>query len=173
MGSQATKATTSSTSPAAQARAPRVPTGGPSGIARPSVANPIRFQGQHLDSQTGLYKMGLRYYDPTIGRWTQKDPLNLYQDPKQANRYAYAGSDPVNNADPSGATYCTEQGICFWPDSNYSPRPTPTCLGYAGEHPECPLPSSEGSFLGDFTQCAILSFIARRLVCPPTVEFEF
>jgi RHS repeat-associated protein len=80
-------------------------------ISGPSVANPIRFQGQHLDSQTGLYKMGLRYYDPTIGRWTQKDPLNLYQDPRQANRYAFAGSDPITNADPSGLhTLCDSQG---------------------------------------------------------------
>jgi RHS repeat-associated protein len=66
-------------------------------------SNPIRFQNQFLDAQTGLYKMGLRYYDPPVARWTQRDPLNVFQDPRQANRYAYAGDDPVNNADPSGA----------------------------------------------------------------------
>jgi hypothetical protein len=38
-----------------------------------------------------------------VGRWTQKDPLNLFQDPKQGNRYAYAGGDPANTIDPSGA----------------------------------------------------------------------
>ncbi len=40
---------------------------------------PWRFAGQHLDQETGLYKMGLRYYDPQTMRWTQKDPLNLFQ----------------------------------------------------------------------------------------------
>jgi RHS repeat-associated protein len=68
---------------------------------------PWRFAGQYLDTETGLYKMGLRYYDPSTMRWTQKDPLNLFQDPKQGNRYSYAGSDPVNNVDPTGLNYCT------------------------------------------------------------------
>lgn len=79
-------------------------------VAGPSVANPIRFQGQYLDSQTGVYKMGLRYYDPTTMRWTQTDPLNLFQDPRQANRYAYAGADPVNQADPSGLDIIDDLG---------------------------------------------------------------
>ena len=55
-----------------------------------------------LDSETGLYHQGLRYYDPSLGRWTQKNPLNLFQDPRQVNRYVYAGADPINLVDPSG-----------------------------------------------------------------------
>jgi RHS repeat-associated protein len=74
-------------------------------------SNPIRFQNQFLDAQTGLYKMGLRYYDPPVGRWTQRDPLNLFQDPRQANRYAFAGDDPVNGTDPSGAIGCWDLGL--------------------------------------------------------------
>ena len=69
-------------------------------------ANPIRFQNQYLDTETGLYKMGARYYDPSVMRWTQKDPLNLFQDPRQGNRYAFVGGDPVNRVDPSGMDYC-------------------------------------------------------------------
>jgi RHS repeat-associated protein len=67
--------------------------------------SPIRFQNQYLDSETGLYKIGVRYYDPEIGRWTQKDPLNLFQDPRQGNRYLYAGADPVNMVDPGGMSF--------------------------------------------------------------------
>lgn len=67
-----------------------------------AVPNAIRFAGEYYDAQTKLYKIGVRYYDPSVGRWTQKDPLNLFQDPRQANRYAYAGADPVNRTDPSG-----------------------------------------------------------------------
>jgi RHS repeat-associated protein len=37
--------------------------------------NPWRFAGTsnyYFDSGTGLYKVGLRYYDPALARWTQK-----------------------------------------------------------------------------------------------------
>ena len=34
--------------------------------------NPWKFAGGFLDSSTGLYKYGIRYDDPTIGRWTQR-----------------------------------------------------------------------------------------------------
>ncbi len=79
---------------------------------------PWRFAGQYLDQETGLYKMGVRYYDPQTMRWTQKDPLNLFQDPKQGNRYSYAGADPVNNVDPSGmqSLACYEQQRDLWRD---------------------------------------------------------
>ena len=57
----------------------------------------------YLDSSTGLYKFGTRYYDPTHGRWTQQDPVEgSLGDLNAANRYTYAGDDPVNEVDPSG-----------------------------------------------------------------------
>ncbi|WP_438817029.1 RHS repeat-associated core domain-containing protein [Streptomyces griseoflavus] len=46
---------------------------------------------------TGLYKMGHRYYDPTLGRFTQPDPSG-----QETNAYLYAAGDPVNNTDPTG-----------------------------------------------------------------------
>lgn len=62
-----------------------------------TVANPYRYASGHLDTQTGLYKFGARYYDPTVGRWTQQDPSG-----QDANPYAYVGGNPVNFTDPSG-----------------------------------------------------------------------
>jgi hypothetical protein len=51
-----------------------------------------------------LYKFGTRYYDSTLGRWTQQDPVGgSLGDLNSANRYTYAGDDPVNMVDPSGA----------------------------------------------------------------------
>jgi RHS repeat-associated protein len=50
----------------------------------------------------GLYHFGQRYYDPTTGRWTQQDPLNLVSVPTQADRYSYVSGDPVNLSDPGG-----------------------------------------------------------------------
>jgi len=60
-----------------------------------------RFSGAYLD-RTGLYKMGARYYDPAIGRWTQQDPVFNPVDPQLWNRYVYAGNDPINYVDPDG-----------------------------------------------------------------------
>lgn len=67
-----------------------------------NVPNPFRFAGEHLDQGTRLYKIGARYYDPRLGRWTQRDPLDQVTEPRQSNRYGYAAQDPVNVTDPSG-----------------------------------------------------------------------
>jgi RHS repeat-associated protein len=50
----------------------------------------------------GIVKFGIRWYDPTTGRWTQQDTLDAPLDPANANRYAYAGDDPVNLIDLTG-----------------------------------------------------------------------
>ncbi|MCA1684036.1 MAG: RHS repeat-associated core domain-containing protein, partial [Actinobacteria bacterium] len=67
-------------------------------------ANPWRYAGGYLDP-TGLYKFGARYYDASVGRWTQQDSIVSLGDPANANRYAYAGDDPVNFVDPSGKEF--------------------------------------------------------------------
>ncbi len=67
----------------------------------------LRFAAGELDAQ-GLYHFGARYYDPSSGRWTQRDPLNQAADLRQANRYAYAGGDPINITDPSGLNHAED-----------------------------------------------------------------
>jgi RHS repeat-associated protein len=48
------------------------------------LTNPIRFQGQYHDHETGLHYNRHRYYDPVVGRFMSTDPigysggLNLY-----------------------------------------------------------------------------------------------
>jgi RHS repeat-associated protein len=44
-----------------------------------------------------LLHYGQRYYDPTTGRWTQRDPKGGTED-----LFAFSADDPVNLADPSG-----------------------------------------------------------------------
>jgi len=57
--------------------------------------------GTHAESKdTGLVRFGARDFDPSVGRWTSKDPILFGGG--QANIYAYAADDPVNGADPSG-----------------------------------------------------------------------
>ncbi len=68
------------------------------------VSNPWLFAGGYLDSSTSLYKFGIRYYDPSTGRWTQRTPVGgSLQETTKANPYEYAGDDPVNVTDTSGA----------------------------------------------------------------------
>ncbi len=40
-----------------------------------SVGNPYMFTGRRYDSETGLYYYRARYYKPSIGRFTSRDPV--------------------------------------------------------------------------------------------------
>jgi RHS repeat-associated protein len=60
---------------------------------------PFGFAGGLYDRDTGLVRFGARDYDPSIGRWTSKDPSGLADGP---NIYKYAYGDPVDFEDPSG-----------------------------------------------------------------------
>ncbi|MCG8417288.1 MAG: hypothetical protein MJE77_05005, partial [Proteobacteria bacterium] len=64
---------------------------------------PFAFAGGLYDPQTGLYHFGAREYDPTIGRWTTKDPIGFAGG--DTNLYAYVANDPVNLLDPSGLAW--------------------------------------------------------------------
>jgi RHS repeat-associated protein len=78
----------------------------PFGDATPGgsgTAANLGFAGGYDNTTSGLVKFGTRYYDPTIGRWTQQDPIAAgIGSADGANRYAYAGDSPTNGIDPSG-----------------------------------------------------------------------
>ena len=52
------------------------------------------------DRDTGLVRFGARDYDPSVGRWTAKDPIGF--DGGDANLYGDVVGDPVNLVDPAG-----------------------------------------------------------------------
>ena len=62
------------------------------------LSNPLRFQGQYHDHETGLHYNRYRYYDPRVGRFICKDPIG-YAD--GLNLFAYA-PNPVGWVDPLG-----------------------------------------------------------------------
>jgi len=53
-----------------------------------------------------LVKVGVRWYDPTIGRFLQKDPwLGMPTFPLTLNRYGYCVNDPLQCVDPRGMRF--------------------------------------------------------------------
>ncbi len=62
-------------------------------------APPIGFHGIPYDSETALYYMGARYYDPMIGAFLSPDPLGLDAAPPV---YDYAAGNPITAQDSSG-----------------------------------------------------------------------
>ncbi len=63
------------------------------------INQPIRFQGQQLDAETGLHYNRFRYYDPILGQYVTQDPIGLVGG---SHSYAYVGNDPLNWVDPRG-----------------------------------------------------------------------
>lgn len=72
------------------------------GTGNGAAQNPYLFKAGIQDRATGLVKFGLRWYNPVTGTWTQQDTLDAPLDPANANRYAFAGGDPINAGDPTG-----------------------------------------------------------------------
>ncbi|MBD5390420.1 hypothetical protein HDR67_00185 [bacterium] len=66
--------------------------------------NPIRYRSYYYDSETGLYLVTTRYYNPEWCRFISPDSIE-YLDPSSINGmnlYAYCNDDPVNKIDPTG-----------------------------------------------------------------------
>ena len=70
--------------------------------------NPIRYRGYYYDTESGLYYVGSRYYDPQVCRWISPEP-NVYAGAFDSssgligyNIYAYCANNPVNFSDPTG-----------------------------------------------------------------------
>ncbi len=61
---------------------------------------PFAFAGGLYDEQTKLVRFGARDYDPSIGRWTAKDPILFAGG--VSNLYEYCINNPINYIDPQG-----------------------------------------------------------------------
>jgi RHS repeat-associated protein len=61
--------------------------------------NVIGFGGYVYNAEAQLYAVRFRWYDPSLGRWIQRDPAGYVDG---MGLYEYVGSDPVLLMDPSG-----------------------------------------------------------------------
>ena len=68
--------------------------------------NPFRYRGYYQDTETGLYYLMSRYYDPITHRFINADGYfqsggNILD----ANMHSYCGNNPIMFADPTGLCY--------------------------------------------------------------------
>jgi RHS repeat-associated protein len=66
--------------------------------------NPFRYRSYYYDTETDLYFLKTRYYDPEIGRFISIDGIS-YLNPNAINGlnlYAYCSNNPVMAIDPNG-----------------------------------------------------------------------
>ena len=81
-----------------------------------SPSMPYLFNGKELDTETGLYYYGARYYDPRVSLWLNVDPMMLRDEamddedssnggvfnPMNNAVYAFSYQNPVIYVDPDG-----------------------------------------------------------------------
>ena len=78
-----------------------------------ATLNPFRYRSYYLDTETDLYFLKTRYYDPEIGRFITIDDIS-YLDPESINGlnlYAYCGNNPVMMTDENGCAPALWQWI--------------------------------------------------------------
>ncbi|MDQ0593659.1 RHS repeat-associated protein [Chryseobacterium ginsenosidimutans] len=91
--------------------------------------NPYKFNAKELDSETGLYYYGARYYNPRVSTWYGVDPLAVYNPVMETqfygdgqhnggvynlgnlNPYIYTYQNPIKYIDPNG-----KQNLSVWLD---------------------------------------------------------
>ena len=72
--------------------------------------NPFRYRGYYYDSESGLYYVSSRYYDPEVCRFISADTtdvLDVQGDLHDVNLYAYCDNNPVTRADNGGEVWVT------------------------------------------------------------------
>lgn len=74
-----------------------------SGYTDLTLINPYTYRGYRYDSETGLYYLNSRYYNPQIGRFINSDGLfGETGDILSTNMYAFCTNNPVMRIDESG-----------------------------------------------------------------------
>ena len=106
--------------------------------------NPFRYRGYYYDTETGLYYLNSRYYDPQVGRFLNADGfVSTGQGLLGSNMFAYCGNNPVIRVD-----YCGNCWI-FLPCGGCEYRP-------------CDLPIPD-DIVGEFQECLVSSEAMKQI----------
>jgi RHS repeat-associated protein len=80
--------------------------------------NPFRFSTKYQDDETGFLYYGYRYYDPSTGRWPNRDPINepgfnlvrgksgTFDLDEERAIYCFVRNDPISRSDVHGLGLC-------------------------------------------------------------------
>ncbi|WP_413112311.1 RHS repeat-associated core domain-containing protein [Thaumasiovibrio sp. DFM-14] len=101
------------------------------------IKNPLRFQGQYCDEESGLHYNLTRYYDPVAGRFIQPDPIGVMGG---VNVYQYA-PNPIQWVDPLGMSCQRENSTNIGPGGNGG--------GFDADSPQNVERAALGNELGD------------------------
>jgi RHS repeat-associated protein len=84
-----------------------------------STPNLLLFQGQYQDSESGLYYLRARYYEPSSSQFLARDPALM----QTREPYAYVSGNPLNATDPAGLCSGFDPGC--WASSVWTWGTTP------------------------------------------------
>ncbi len=90
------------------------------------VGNRFRWRDSLYFSAYGLYHLDRRFYNPSLGRFLQPDPIGQKGG---INLYAYCQNDPINRSDPSGLTNAPTAEVENGPQPAGRPSHTPLDVG--------------------------------------------
>ena len=76
------------------------------------AVNPLRYRGYYYDSESGLYYLNSRYYDPETGRFLNADwQMDENAGLLKGNLYVYCANNPVKYQDEEGEGLLLALGI--------------------------------------------------------------
>ena len=77
-----------------------------SGYAHIGQKNPFLYRGYYYDTETGLYYLNSRYYDPQTGRFINADTIGgQVGDLNSHDVFAYCENNPVSRMDSTGYSW--------------------------------------------------------------------
>ncbi|WLH09466.1 DUF6531 domain-containing protein [Pseudomonas lurida] len=110
------------------------------------VDNPLRFQGQYFDQESGLHYNRHRYYNPDVGRYLTPDPVKLAGG---INAYQYV-PNPTGWVDPLGLNGCPDEKGCK-PSSGFQEPSAQASIKKSEPDPPISNRDEEYLFRGDKT----------------------
>ncbi len=108
--------------------------------------------------EVGLVLLGPRAYDPNLGRFMQRDPISVALRASSANPYAFAFSNPVDFADPTGLQGESSGGAGA--GGKIAVNAVVTAVGFLiGSHPRSPLNPDNAVGADGYTGSSVLKTV--------------
>ncbi len=108
--------------------------------------NRYQFSSKETDRLTGLSYYGYRFYDPTLQRWLNQDPLG---EGGGINLYGFVGNSPLNAVDPLGLQIGAGYGtmpLPHFPENNEPPPTWVTLMPIAGSGAQASYDFKQGNW---------------------------